>query len=337
MMYLGSWTYYMAKNSKKLQELFVSVVLLTDESSLYLRDEIIAICKILKNKYTNYELIIIDNQIPDQILETVLVLLRTTPCIRIIRLSKIETKDVCVYAGIESAIGDITIIMTVNQDPIDLIPNFVKQAQKSDIVFGVSNNRTRRGLFNHYGARLFYWYNKKFLNISIPTNSTYYIALNRKAVNALTRTERHARHIRYLARQIGYKSEEYHYTPVLNSSKRKGFFELSASAIELASNYSKHPLRILSWIGVLAALANLLYAGYVVIINVIKKHVAEGWTTTSLQSSIMFFLLFVILAILAEYIGKILEETRNEPHYHIIEEINSKVSVADATRRNIIK
>ena len=68
-----------------------------------------------------------------------------------------------------------------------------------------------------------------------------------------------------------------------------------------------------------------------------KEEVAEGWTTTSLQLSVMFFFLFAILAILSEYIGKILQESRKEQPYHVVNELNSKISVADATRRNIEK
>lgn len=318
----------------KLTDTFVSLIVVTNPKSSKLAKYTSELASLLRSLYANYEVIIVDNGLSRREYTNLLKLLDATPCLRIIRLSKPESKDVCVFAGLETAIGD-TVVICDQQDPTKLIPKFVSAVKDVDLVLGVSKARIRRGFINQYGAKLFYWYNKRFLRISIPENSTYFMALSRRAVNTLTRSGRHARHIRYLARQIGYMSKEIRYTPVAPTLEKKTFRELIVSALELATNYSQHPLRFLAWLGFFASLSNLVYVGYVIGVRIFKGHVAEGWTTLSLQSAIMFFLLFTILAILCEYIGKILEETRAELPYHIAEEQISKVSVASATRRNI--
>ena len=318
------------------KDMFVSIVVLTDPKTKHVAKEVRTLAKLLPQHYTNYEIIIIDNRLPHKELAAVSALLADTACVRVVRLSRHYGKDVCAYAGIESAIGDIVVVRG-SSDPIRLIPDFIESASKHDLVFGVSTRKTRSGVINHYGAKLFYWYNKKFLDISIPENSTLFMALSRRAVNSLTHTSRYARHIRYLARQIGYDSKEVYYEPSkAYKPEKKHIRELAISAIELATNYSKHPLRFLAWLGFSASLFNLLYAGYVIGVNLLKRRVAEGWTTLSLQSAGMFFLMFAILAIMCEYLGKILEETRHEPQYHILDELTSKISVADISKRNII-
>jgi len=80
-----------------------------------------------------------------------------------------------------------------------------------------------------------------------------------------------------------------------------------------------------------------VYAVYVVVVNLSNREIERGWTTQSLQSSAMFFILFIILAALSEYIGKILVETQQEPPYHIMQELSSTISVADETRVNVTK
>src|SRR5699024_7839350 len=105
----------------------------------------------------------------------------------------------------------------------------------------------------------------------------------------------------------------------------------------MIAGYSNHPLRALSYLGIFAGLLNVIYAVYVVLINISRIDVEKGWTTLSLQSSIMFFILFMILAVLCEYIGKILVESRNESPYHIMQELSSTISLADETRRNVAK
>jgi glycosyltransferase involved in cell wall biosynthesis len=165
------------------------------------------------------------------------------------------------------------------------------------------------------------------------------MSINRNVANALTKSGRHVRHIRFLASQVGFKVIHRKYElpdtslPYSYTEKRK----LPSKAIDILANNSSHPLRVVSYFGIFAGLLNITYAFYVVLINISKEDIEKGWTTTSLQSSIMFFLLFIILAILSEYIGKILVESRKEPPYNIINELSSTISLADETRRNVTK
>src|SRR5438105_2405397 len=88
---------------------------------------------------------------------------------------------------------------------------------------------------------------------------------------------------------------------------------------------STHPLRFVSWLGLFGGTLNVLYVGYVAAIYLFKKDVAAGWTTLSLQTAGMFFFVFLILVILSEYIGRILEESKERPLYYVLEERNSSV------------
>jgi ABC-type uncharacterized transport system permease subunit len=88
---------------------------------------------------------------------------------------------------------------------------------------------------------------------------------------------------------------------------------------------------------VTASFLNLVYALYVLVINLLHKNVAQGWTTTSLQLSGMFFLLFLGVVILSEYINRILSEQRNDQKYLVDDEFSSTVSIADTERKNVTK
>ena len=103
----------------------------------------------------------------------------------------------------------------------------------------------------------------------------------------------------------------------------------------MITSYSIRPLRVVSLAGLIVAGVNLAYALYVVVVFLADNAVERGWTTTNLQLSIMFFFLFVSLAVLSEYIGRLLAESRREPTYFIMEELMSERLIADETRRNI--
>jgi hypothetical protein len=50
----------------------------------------------------------------------------------------------------------------------------------------------------------------------------------------------------------------------------------------------------------------------------------------------MFFFVFLILTVLSEYVGRILDESKVRPLYYILEERNSSVLLADQDRRNVV-
>jgi glycosyltransferase involved in cell wall biosynthesis len=322
----------------KISDSFVTTILIADEYAYDTAPRVRAVSRLLKSRYANYEIIVINNGLPNSQLKQVKALLSKTPCIRIVQLSKSHDTDTAIFAGIEASIGDY-VCMLYGNDPVELIPEFIAQAQKNDIIFGVARNLHRRSRLEAVGASIFYWYSRKYLGITMPKGATYFICMNRSAANALTRSGRFMRHIRHMARRVGFTSVTYEYdlpedgeayTHVPTST-------LFSRAIDLVSNYSSHPLRVLSYFGIIAGGLNIVYAIYVVAVNLSSNDVARGWTSLSLQSSIMFFFLFMILAALAEYIGKILNETQQEPPYHIMSEFSSTSNVADETRRNVTK
>ena len=127
---------------------------------------------------------------------------------RLIRLSREYSYDIALMAGIQGAIGDYVVLTNPAIDPIDAIPSIVEENKKYDIVNGIATNHTKK---DDLGRRTFYWYNRRYLGVDIPAAATYFIALSRRAVKAVSTTNRHDGHIRHLIRQIGYKCAEYRY------------------------------------------------------------------------------------------------------------------------------
>ena len=75
---------------------------------------------------------------------------------------------------------------------------------------------------------------------------------------------------------------------------------------------------------------------YVVVVNLVKNDVAPGWTTLSLQMSMMFFLVFLVQAVLGEYVGRTLELSRDKNVYQILEERNGG-SLRLSQQRNVLE
>jgi len=320
-------------------DIFVSVVAPLRNDADIITDFINDVMIILKDNYTNYELVLIDDGSTDETVQKIRESLSHHECIRLIRLSRNFGVELAISAGLDSAIGDFVVIMLPNEDPPSKIPEMVTICQTGPgIVTGVRENRPIEPMWSRIGAKVFYWYIKKILELNIPENSTLFRVLSRQAVNAIIQVRDRYRYIRLLSNYIGYAQTEFVYTTVNRSShkKKRGFTQSLNLAIDLIVAISAHPLRIVSIVGLCAGLLNLLYITYVIGIYLFKDQVAEGWVTTNFQSAVMFFFIFVILTVLSEYVGRILEETRHRPLYYVLDEINSSVLIANTERRNVV-
>lgn len=336
----------MAKRPKKTQQpplknCFVSVVSAVET----VEDQTVAffnnVIELLKQSFADYELVITANGLSDDEVAQLSELLVKQPCIRIVRLARKYSQEVSTFAAVESAIGDYVIVTSPLNDPPEVIPQLVdKLSAGDDIVFGVSQIPLPYPVLAQLGRRWFFWYSGHYLEIDIPINATYLMGMNRRAVNALTQVKGQYRHIRHISARVGFKSSTLPYMPDLSHGlAKRGFFKSASLALEIAVSYSRHPLRLMSKLSLIVSGLNLAFAAYAIVTYLARGgKVAEGWTTLSLEMSIMFFFVFLMLSIVAEYIGQMREDMRDQPPYHIMEELISNVLIANQdSKRNVEK
>jgi glycosyltransferase involved in cell wall biosynthesis len=281
----------------------------------------------------------VDDGSLDNSQEVMATVLEQVDCVRYLRLTRSFGEEVAISAGLDSVIGDFVVVMSIDGDPPALIPEFVEEARKGcDMVFGVSD-RQKKSLLARLGSRLFHWYYKRVTGLEFPKNITQFRVYSRQALNALMQIKDRHRNLRFASHQIGFKRKSINYKLESQCGRAPGvsFFELVNTALNVVVSTSRHPLRFLAWLGVLASVLNLVYVFYILAVYLFKANVVEGWTTLSLQQAVMFFFLFIILGLLSEYIGHILEETKTRPQYYILEEATSSVMLADESRLNVVK
>lgn len=319
---------------------FVSVVLPIHNGASFAVSAVKEISHQLAGVYANYELIIVDNGSSDETVLQLRPLLETLSCIRILRLSRRYDRETALFAGLENAIGDFVVTLQIGIDPPERIPVFIERLRSGkDIVYGISSKPLRLSLFQQLAKRFLYWYLRVFVHLAIPFRATSFVSLNRRAVNALTRNHGRFRHLRALTKEIGFASAEIGYAlePGASERARQGLLISLREGVSMIMSHSTHPLRFMSRLGLVVAVLNAAYGIYAVAVHFLVKSVIPGWTTLSVEVAVMFFFLFSILAVMAEYLGRVLEETRRQPSYHLMEELISDVALADSARLNIAR
>ncbi|MFQ3671144.1 MAG: glycosyltransferase, partial [Verrucomicrobiia bacterium] len=241
-----------------------------------------------------------------------------------------------IAAGLETAIGDFVVVMDAATDPPTEIGHLVERCRRgSGVLCGLSSEPAAQSWLASVAGRVFHAYCRRFLDIDYRENTTDFRVLSRQAVNAVTRIRDRRRYLRVFTATLGYGQEWFTYTP-RRRLRAEGFWKRAEHGLEIVISHSRHPLRLVSRLGLLMSGLNVLYAGYILIVYFMKPDVAEGWTTMSMQMTGMFFFLFLILAVLCEYVGRILEESQDRPLYLVAAEETSSVLLEHSIEKNIL-
>lgn len=316
-------------------ETFVSVVLTLDDIKpsafeAYLKE----LQKYLDQRYSDYEVVIID-QNSKSISDTQQNdLLKNIPSIRWIKLAFPVEMDAALSAGIESAIGDFVILLRPTFDPIDIISNMVDESSQGyDVIIGIADHprslgyKIVRGLSNKV---------LRSIDYHIPKNATPVRCLSRRAINTVLSTGQLSHQFFIKVANTGYPTKNHEYK-LLNPAALKKRTLLSGieQSLKLMVFNSTKPLRWISMLGIVGSLSAFIFAIYSVVVNLIKDDVIEGWTSMVFFSSFLFMILFIILAFLGEYIARLLNESGNQKSYYISSEETSAVML-EMDRFNVL-
>ncbi|GAB4219644.1 MAG: glycosyltransferase family 2 protein [Candidatus Microgenomates bacterium] len=307
---------------------FLSFVFIIDKNPEILVNKIkeIDLMKLKKQ----YEIVIMDNGLNEFDKKKLYILRNKVKNLRIITLAKKYNFDTALIAALDNSIGDGILILNYLNDNSTTIKNLLRLLAKGNDIVVTKNLKNLSKI--KLPLRLFLLAINK-LSSKLPfVNLTNTLALNRKAVNSITKIRKKNRNFSYLQDSLGLKVKYFDNklseTFISEFNKTKPH-NLVLKIINTIVSNSIKPLRLVTYFSVLASFLSLLFIFYVFLVSLIKKNIVEGWISTTLVIGIMFFMLFLILSVLSEYILRILEEVAEEPLYFIEKEIDHSILIAN--------
>jgi glycosyltransferase involved in cell wall biosynthesis len=321
------------------QDIFVSVVAPLDHSAFSLRGFCREVTALLEANYSHYELILVDEASTDATQTVAAELLHELSCIRYIRLTRKVGQELAIYAGLEQSIGDFTVIMVPETDPPSIVPAAVKacQEQKS-IIFGESDLPYAETVLSKFLSRCFHYICNRYLELDLPGRATQFRVVPRVVVLAIVKIRDRYPFLRIYGSTVGFSSKAFSYTPrALGGKGRAGMnlWKRIDYGIEIIIANSKSPLRTISrfclFMGALCLIATL---GLGALEWATGVHLPRGFLM-EVQISLGIFLVLLVLMLISEYLGRVLEEAQSRPLYYILYEKQSSVMLTD-NRVNVV-
>jgi glycosyltransferase involved in cell wall biosynthesis len=320
------------------QDIMVSVVTVLNNDAAIVRPFVAEVTALLAQHYEDYELILVDDCSSDETAPAVRELLKVHAKVRLIRFSRNFGFDTAVSAGLDSALGDCVVVMDIGTDPLEPLPSMIEMAHGQSCVVVGRSIRKKDGFLRRQGRMLAESVCRRLFGLSIRDMNASYFAFPQAVVLSITRDKAKVRCLPSIAQAVGFAQQTYSYQRIGRGPKarRTAWGQQLHRLMTFVLSSGVNPLRAMSHLGLAACALNLVYTGYIVLVNLLKSQVAEGWTTLSLQVSGLFFFVFCMLWVISEYLGFILEESRDRPLYHVLDEINSTAPTAERTFRNVV-
>ena len=275
----------------------------------------------------DYEIIFVNDGSKDRTLEILENKAQSDKKIKIISFSRNFGHQAAVSAGLQNVTGDAIIIIDADlQDPPELIPDMLKLwEQGNDIVYGKRIKRDGENLFKLFSAKMFYKTLNVLSDVDIPADTGDFRLVDRKVVDIINTFPEHNKFFRGLFSWVGYKQIPYEYERKERFAGKtkyplKKMLKLASDGI---ISFSTKPLRLVGVLGMISILVSILLCIYAIISYIYHlNNLSAGWT--SIMVAITFFSGIQMMTswIIAEYIGRIYDETKGRPQYIIDKKIN---------------
>ena len=279
----------------------------------------------------DWEIIIVDDGSTDT---TPLALAKWTslPGVRAIQLSRNFGKEAALTAGLQSAHGEVVVMMDADlQHAPELIPTLLqKWRDGADMAYAVRQDRLDERLFKRLGTRFFYALVNAADRFEVPAGAGDFRLMDRKVVDALLALPERNRFMKGLYAWVGFDAVAVPYLPAARAHGHSHFSPLRLIRLSLdgLTSFTTWPLRAVSLVGFMLAILAFVYGGCLTFNYFAYGHDVSGWTTIVVSLMLFSGIQLVSLGIVGEYVGRIFEEAKGRPLFVVKRELGRGLALA---------
>jgi polyisoprenyl-phosphate glycosyltransferase len=275
----------------------------------------------------SWEVVFVDDGSKDRSLELLKELAKEEPRYRIFSFSRNFGHQLAITAGVDFARGEAVVVMDADlQDPPEVVSEMLERWREGyDVVYGVRKVRRKETIFKRATAAAFYRLLRAMVGVPIPVDAGDFRLMSRRVVLTLRALRETSRFVRGMVAWVGFKQSAVYY-------ERAGRFagethyplrKMIRFAFDGIASFSTVPLKIATWLGVLAGVAAIVVAGWAVYVRLFNVEAVPGWATIMIAVTLAASAQLLMTGILGEYVGRIYEEVKRRPLYIVSERLDA--------------
>jgi dolichol-phosphate mannosyltransferase len=278
------------------------------------------IVKTFEKINADYEIIFVNDSSPDRSLEEIVKL--SSQDINVIGINHRRNfgSQSAFLSGMKISTGDAVVLLDGDlQDPPELIETFFAKWQEGyNVIYGVRSKR-EVSLITQFLYKSFYRIFNKVASFKVPVDAGDFSLIDRESVDEILEFKESDIFLRAIRAYIGGKQigVPYFRPERMFGKSTNNFLKNIGWATKGILNVSRVPLTLVSFVGAILFIIGALTSLIMIVMILIGK-LEMGLPIVSLAIIINIALGLISLisvAVIGEYVGRILEETKHRPRF----------------------
>lgn len=273
----------------------------------------------------NWELVIADDGSDDGTRELIRRLTAEFPRVRGVLLSRNFGHTPAYLAALAQGSGEWTVLMDADlQDRPEEIPRLLARAREGyDVVYAIKEKRPEGRLM-----RLAFWgYYRlagRVSDVPQPADAGPFCVMSRRVVGEVLRLSERSVFLPGVRAFVGFKQSG---IEVVRDQREGGRSRIPlrrriSGALDGILAFSKAPLRIASWVGIVVAFLAAISEFFFLYFRLFTDVPVEGLTTVITLLLFLGGVQLLTLGIIGEYLGRVYDEVKGRPRYVVDEWLN---------------
>ncbi len=269
----------------------------------------------------DYEIVFVDDGSRDATLHNLKKLHAAKKCpTKIISFSRNFGKEAALYAGLEHADGDYCCLIDADlQQRPEIARDMVQILEEKpeyDVVAAYQDRRGEGKILSFF-KKSFYSIINHLSDVQLHADASDFRTFRRSVRDSILAMAEAHRFSKGIFAWVGYDTCFIPYTACerVAGTTKWSFRKLFNYAIEGIIGFSTKPLRIATYLGMLTALAAVIYLVVVVLEKLIVGIDIPGYATMIVLTLLLGGIQLLCIGIIGEYVGKIFEQSKDRPIY----------------------